>query len=136
MLPARKILLASLVSSALVGCGADLPVVSTSSATQSIPNSRAFGAIAFSRATHSQGASSGWATRADAEGEANRLCGAVDCKVVTWVEHSCAALAASSDASRWGWGADPRRERAEESALATCGGSASDCHVMRWVCTD
>jgi hypothetical protein len=105
-------------------------------AVAEVPQGRAFGAIAFSRMTHSQGASSGWATRDQAEGEATRLCGAVDCKVVTFVEHSCAALASSTDSSRWGWGADHRRERAEENALATCGGGGSDCRVLRWVCTD
>ncbi len=119
----------------LVAC-APPPAPVTVSAGDPLPAGRAFGAIAFSRTTHDQAASSGWATRGQAEGEATRLCGADDCKVITWVEHSCAALAGSTDSARWGWGSDHRRERAEEEALATCGGAAKDCHVLRWVCTD
>jgi hypothetical protein len=124
-----------LASASLLACAHSLPVI-TVSAGDAVPAGRAFGAIAFSRTTRYQAASSGWATRGQAEGEANRLCGAPDCAVVTWVEHSCAALAASPDSVRWGWGSDHRRERAESDALATCGAGANDCRVLRWVCTD
>ncbi|HEY6259812.1 MAG TPA: DUF4189 domain-containing protein [Xanthobacteraceae bacterium] len=92
-----------------------------------------YGAIAFSQSTGAHGYSNDYRTRAAAERRALEECGR-DCEVVLWFVNACGALATGDD-NGYGTGWAGGRRAAEAIALSACHSNATNCGILRWVCT-
>lgn len=94
-----------------------------------------FGAIAFSPRTGAHGWSIGYATRGEAEENAQTNClkHASDCQLATWFRDACGALAVG----RNGWGADwgNTQQEAETAAINACRQHTRNCRVIQRQCT-
>ncbi len=82
-----------------------------------------YAAVAISPTTMTAGASHGQNSQSSAEQAALQTCqrnGAKDCKVLTWVENSCLALAESYAEKSYGFFAGAGRDESAAGALARC----------------
>jgi len=99
------------------------------------PAAGVFGAYSVSNSTLAWGVSWNAATREEAERAAIDTCAQSDCRSVGWLEHSCGALAMSSDRA---WAVDwaSTAEEASQKALTACrnfGGTS--CVIQNATCS-
>jgi serine/threonine-protein kinase len=92
-----------------------------------------YAAIAYSQDSGAYGYSNNYDSRDGAEASAMRECGR-DCSVVLWFRNACGALATGED-NGYGTGWAMSRGEAEDVAMSNCNDVASECSVVRWVCT-
>lgn len=94
-----------------------------------------FGAIAYSKATGNYGYSHNYRSREEATWEAERRCGASDCRWMVWFRNSCGALAVSSSGAT-GYSFDcSSQDQARRIAMQECQRRGPDCRVLCSVCS-
>ena len=89
-----------------------------------------FGAIAISDSTGQWGLTYDYSSKASAEKEAVKQCGASDCAVEVWFKNSCGAVAKNGLEVAYGLG--DSREEAEEAAIDALAGAGK---IVAWSCT-
>jgi serine/threonine-protein kinase len=94
-----------------------------------------YGAIAYSQQTKNYSWATDFATQEAAEAAAMDECynKASDCRITTWFQNACGALAVGEDGG-WGshWGKNFRQ--AQNKALSACNGSSYNCSVVITKC--
>jgi Domain of unknown function (DUF4189) len=98
--------------------------------------SQSYGAIAYGPTSGNWGWSNKWGTKGGAERYALKKCASRDCRVVTWFNHQCGAVAADNATGDYGYDSGTTKGRAEAGALNFCtssGGSA--CKVLVSACS-
>jgi hypothetical protein len=91
-----------------------------------------FGAIAFDAASGGYGFAHSKASRAEAEAAALAHCGRA-CRVVTWTQGRCIALAAGRG-NGWGQASGETKDEAQFRAVQECSKHTTHCELRCWVC--
>ena len=98
--------------------------------------SQSYGAIAYGPTSGRWGESYHWGTKANATRAALKSCASNDCRVVTWFDRECGALATDRAKGAYGYNSGATVRQAEASALRYCkssGGKA--CKVLAHSCS-
>jgi serine/threonine-protein kinase len=94
-----------------------------------------YGAIAYSQQTKNYSWATDFNSQEAAENAAMDECynKASDCRIATWFQNACGALAVGEDGG-WGahWGKNFRQ--AQNKALSACNGSSYNCEVVVTKC--
>ncbi|MEV6768335.1 DUF4189 domain-containing protein [Nocardia sp. NPDC051030] len=90
------------------------------------------GAIALSPSTGHYAYSTDYDSMPEAKAEAMRVCGFNDCRVVSWFSNGCGAIAYSSRAGLYTYGAAYSRTEAKNQALNK---NRSGATIIHWSCT-
>ncbi|MDE2007822.1 MAG: DUF4189 domain-containing protein [Rhodospirillales bacterium] len=98
--------------------------------------SQSYGAIAYGPTSGRWGQSYHWGTKAGAERAALRSCASNDCRVLTWFNRECGALAGDPASGALGYDSGATARQAEASALRYCASSGGKaCQLLVHTCS-